>query len=76
MYLLIVNFQHAQYDLELRLLILALHDTLEQLLTGYWDNALVDSIPDHGVGLSTARLAIGKEGAVVALPGIVQHSIA
>ena len=48
--------------------------TLEEFLTCHGNDALVVAVANHGIRLATSGLAIRKQGAVVALPGIVQHS--
>ena len=75
-YLFIVNLQHTKHHLELHLRAVLLLYSLEQVLASDGNYAFVGSIAHHGVGLATACLPVGKQGAVVALPGIVQHSLA
>ena len=55
-----------------------LHKSLEldtyagQHLTSH----LIDSVPEHGVALPAAGLAVGEQGGVEPLPGVVQHTAA
>lgn len=70
----IIYFQHAEDDLELCLRVLAFLDSLEELLAGDGDDALISFVANHGIGFATTSLPIGKERAVVALPGIGKHA--
>lgn len=72
----IIDFQHAEDDLELCLRVLALLNALKELFAGDGNDAPVGSIANHGVRLATACLPIGKERTVVAFPGISKHATA
>lgn len=72
--MLIVYFQHAEDDLELRLCAPALLDILEELLAGHRNDTLVGAIANHGVRLATASLPVGKQGTVIPVPGIGQNA--
>jgi hypothetical protein len=73
LYLLIVDLQHGDTDLVLLILLLVVMYTPEDLLAADWHNALIGSIPDHGIGLARSRLAIGKQTAMIPLPRIIQN---
>ena len=77
--LLIVNFKHGELHLELGVITficITLGDPPENLITSNRNNALVGAVPNHGITLAGASLAVRKQAAVIALPGIVEHLLA
>lgn len=73
-YLFIINLQHAEHHLELHLRVLLLCYALEQFIAGHRYDTLIGPISYHGVGFATTSLPIGKERAVVPLPGILKDT--
>lgn len=68
LYLLVVDFDHADGHLEQLVLFGVSADAIEYLFAGERDDSFVGSEPDHGVGLAGPRLPIRKQTAVVPLP--------
>ena len=51
-------------------------DAAEQFLAHHRHDALVLVVPHHRVALAAARLAVGEQRGVVAIPGVVKHALA
>ena len=73
LHLFIVDFKHAELHLLLQVRILVLFNSPEYFIACHWYNSKVLTVADHGIALTTSGLAIGKQTAVVATPGIVEH---
>ena len=72
----IIDLQHRELNLVGDCAVGVVLDPLKNLFTCLRHDALVRPVADHGVTFARARLPIGKQAAVVALPGVVEHLLA
>ena len=76
MHLFIVDFEHGELDLIFSVTSaagLAGSNPLENFVACNGNDTFIGPITDHRVTLARARLSVGKETAVIALPRVVKH---
>lgn len=76
LYLLVVDLQHAELDLELDIVCLVSSDSFEYFIACNWHNSFVRTVANHRVTLARPCLPIGEQAAVVSIPCIVEDLLA
>lgn len=67
-HVLVVYFEHADFDFKGTISVLALLDLLEYSVADDWNDAFVSAVADHRIAFARAGLSVGEQTAVVALP--------
>jgi len=74
--LLIIDFNLGKIDFKFHVFALLSLDSFENFIAGHWNDAGICSVANHGITFACPCLAISKETAIIAVPGIVQNLLA